>query len=291
MAQNDDAVLTAAVGYVYVGPVGAAAPSPASLKTINPQTFGSQIQKVKVNGTPTGGTFTLTVGAQTTAPIAFNAGPSVVRAALELLSTVGVGNALVTGVGVLDAGGVDVAWTDARSGSTSNITSTAPSLTGGTSPAVVITQVQAVSEWQSVGHTSRGTLPEFGYDGGDTETKGSWQKKKLREISQDDAVDYVTVVLHQFDSETLALYYGENLSTVPGVFSVGSSPEPLERAGLVIIEDGDLRLGFHFHKASVKRDDAIELPIDDLASMPVKFKFLDYGDEALFSWINADLFA
>jgi hypothetical protein len=291
MAQNDDAVLTAAVGYVYVGPVGSVAPSPASLQTANPQTFGSQIQTVKVTGTPTGGTFTLTVGAQTTAAIAYNAGPSVVRAALELLPTVGVGNALVTGVGVLDASGLDVAWTDAKAGTTANITATSPSFTGGTTPGVTITQVQAVSAWRSVGHTSRGTLPEFGYDGGDTDTKGSWQKKKLREITKDDAVDYVTVVLHQFDADTLALYYGENQSSVPGVFSVGSSPEPLERAGLVIIEDGDLRLGFHFSKASVKRDDKIELPIDDLASMPVKFKFLDYGDEALFSWINADLFA
>lgn len=45
---------------------------------------------------PTAGTFTLTVGAQTTAGIAFNATPAAVQAALELLSTVGVGNVKVS---------------------------------------------------------------------------------------------------------------------------------------------------------------------------------------------------
>lgn len=291
MAQKDDAVLTAAIGYVYVGPVGTAAPTPLALKTVNPQTFGSQIQNVRITGNPTGGTFTLTVGAQTTAAIAHNAGPAVVKAALEALTSVGVGNVLVTGIGVLDTNGLDVAWTDAKDGTTQNITSTAPALTGGTSPAVSITQKQAVSAWKNVGHTSRGTMPEFGFDGGDTETKGSWQKKKLREISKDDAVDYLTVVLHQFDKDALELYYGTNASSTAGVYGVQSGSKPVEKAGLVIIQDGALTLGFHFPKASAKRDDKIELPIDDLASLPVKFTFLDYGDDPLFSWINADLFA
>lgn len=191
MAQNDEAVLTAAVGYVYVGPVGTAAPTPASLKTLN-------------LSNPSG-------------------------------------------------------WLGA---------------TG----------------WKSVGHTSRGTLPEFGYEGGDSEIKGSWQKKKLREVQAEDPIDYLTVVLHQFDEDALSLYYGDNASVTEGVFGVTSGSSPVEKAGLVVIEDGDLRLGFHFHKSSVKRDDAIELPIDDLAALPVRFTFLDHNSELLFSWINEDLF-
>lgn len=53
-------------------------------------------QKIVVGGT--GGTFTLTYGAQTTAPIAYNAPPiglNSVQAALEALSTVGAKNTLV----------------------------------------------------------------------------------------------------------------------------------------------------------------------------------------------------
>ncbi|ASJ79773.1 major tail protein [Mycobacterium phage Heffalump] len=189
MAENDDAVLTAAVGYVYVAPPGTAAPSPTELKTID------------------------------------LADPST--------------------------------WT--------------------------------ASGWDSVGHTSRGTLPEFGFDGGDSEVKGSWQKKKLREITTEDPIDFVTVLLHQFDEQTLGLYYGPNGSTTAGVFGVKTG-QTNEKAVLVVIEDGDMRLGNHAHKAGVRRDDSIDLPIDDLASLPVRFTYLDYMDELPFSWINEDLF-
>lgn len=287
MAQNDDAVLTAAVGYVYVGDVGTAAPSPAALKTMDLANYGSQVQTVKLTGNPTGGTFTLTSGTATSA-IAYNATPAQVQAALEALPSVGAGNVSVSGTSLTDANGFDVAWIGSKAGTTSNITGTG-SLTGGTTPNVTVTQKQATNGWRSVGHTSRGTLPEFGFEGGDAEMKGSWQKKKLREIQKDDPVDYLTVVLHQFDSDALSLYYGPNGSSTPGVFGVSSGVEAAEKAGLVVIEDGDLRLGFHFHKASVKRDDKIELPIDDLASLPVKFTFLDYNSELLFSWISEDL--
>lgn len=45
---------------------------------------------------PTAGTYTLTVGGQTTAAIAFGATPAAVQAAIELLSSVGTGNVKVT---------------------------------------------------------------------------------------------------------------------------------------------------------------------------------------------------
>ena len=147
----------------------------------------------------------------------------------------------------------------------------------------------AAAGWTSVGHTSRGTLPEFGFEGDDSEVKGSWQKKKLREITTEDPIDYLTVVLHQFDEPALELYYGPNGSSTPGVFGVKTG-QVNEKAVLVVIEDGDLRLGHHAFKTSVKRDEAIELPIDDLAALPVRFTYLDYQSELPFSWINEDLF-
>ncbi|AZS08227.1 major tail protein [Mycobacterium phage IronMan] len=190
MAENDDAVLTAAVGYVFTAEPGTKAPTPAELKTIN----------------------------------------------LKDPST----------------------WTGA---------------TG----------------WTSVGHTSRGTLPEFGFEGGESEVKGSWQKKKLREVTPEDPIDYLTVVLHQFDEDSLGLYYGPNASDTPGIFGVKTG-QVNEKAVFVVIEDGDLRLGHRAAKSSVKRDDAIELPIDDLAALPVRFTYLDHEDELPFEWINEDLF-
>jgi len=189
MAEIDEAVITAAVGYVYVAPAGTAPPTPAQLKTINLKNPAS--------------------------------------------------------------------WT--------------------------------VQGWESVGHTSRGTLPEFGFEGGESEVKGSWQKKKIREITPEDPIDYVTVVLHQFDEKSLGLYYGPNASSTPGVFGVKLG-QTNEKALLIVIEDGDLRLGHHAHLTSVKRDEAIELPIDDLAALPVRFTYLDYQEEVPFSWINEELF-
>lgn len=56
------------------------------------------IQYVTVTGSPTGGTFTLTLSGQTTSTIAYNATPAAVEAALAALSNVGVGNVCVAGV-------------------------------------------------------------------------------------------------------------------------------------------------------------------------------------------------
>lgn len=190
MALNDDAVLTAAVGYVYTAPVGTAAPAAADLGT------------------------------------------------LDLEDTSG--------------------WTAAG--------------------------------WDSIGHTSRNDLPEFGVEGGEPEVRGTWQKKKLREITPEDPVDYLTVYLQQFDEDALALYYGPNVSTTQGVFGVKGGNVTNEKALLVIIEDGDLRIGFHASKASVRRDDSIQLATDEFASLPVRATFLNHEDEPLFSWINEDLF-
>ncbi|ASZ73655.1 major tail protein [Mycobacterium phage Morpher26] len=192
MALNDDAVLTAAVGYVYTGPVGTAAPAAAELDDLN------------------------------------------------LLNTTSWGNGLTA--------------------------------------------------WIPTGHTSRGDMPEFGFEGGDSEIKGTWQKKKLAEVTTEDPVDYLTLFLQQFDEGSLTLYYGENASNVAGEFAVASGSRAVERAVLVVIEDGDVRIGFHAFKASVKRDDAIQLPVDDFASLPVRATFLDHEDKPLFKWLNEDLF-
>ena len=187
MALNDNAVLTAAIGYVYTASVGTAAPSVAAIQTLDPLSPGDWV---------------------------------------------------ATG-------------------------------------------------WDLVGHTSRNDLPEFGYDGGDTEVKGSWQKKKLREIVTDDPVDYLTLQLEQFDVNALTLYYGANASTTAGEFAVSANDfDPVEKAILVIIVDGSFRIGFHAHKASVKRDDAISLATDDLATLPIKATFIQHNSNPLFKWIN-----
>lgn len=102
----------------------------------------SEVQTVTVTGAPTGGTYTLTFSGQTTAALAYNATAAQVKAALEALSNINVGDVLVTGgphpgtpIVVTFAGqylGDDVAQMTATG-----------SLTGGTSPAVAVATTTA----------------------------------------------------------------------------------------------------------------------------------------------------
>ena len=280
MTINDNAVLTAAVGWIYTAPVGTARPTPAALTAMNPETFGVSPALVTVTGT--GGTFTLTIGGQTTAPIAYNATAAVVDTAIELLSSVGTGGATVTG-------------TTASTGLT--ITITNPVFVGSISgSAALVTgpgaDISVVSTgWRNVGHTSRGDLPEFGFDGGDAEVKGTWQNESLREVVTDPVADYLTLMLHQFDTESLELYYGADASPTAGVFGVGNgNVAPIERALLVVIVDGPRKLGFYSPKASLRRDDAVSLSVDEFAQLPVRATFLKHSAEAKFEWIAEGLF-
>lgn len=144
------------------------------------------------------------------------------------------------------------------------------------------------SEWKLTGHTSRDDLPEFGFEGGEKEVRGTWQRKRVREVeSGDPVVDSVTVILQQFDADALELYYGENASSTPGEFGVSGKFEPVERAILIVLVDGDARLGFYAPNASISRDESIELPIDNFAGLPVRAKFLDYPGQSLFKWISS----
>lgn len=145
--------------------------------------------------------------------------------------------------------------------------------------------------WTHIGHTSRGDLPEFGYEGGDTEVRGTWQNETLREVQTKPIADYLNIFLHQFDTETFELYYGKDASSVAGVFGVsGGVVKPIEKALLIIIVDGDTKIGFYSPKASIRRDDSITLGVDEFAALPVRATFLKDGSKNKYEWINKDLF-
>ncbi|HEY3281392.1 MAG TPA: hypothetical protein VGN26_03895 [Armatimonadota bacterium] len=97
---------------------------------------GLRVQNVWITGSPTGGTFTLSYGGQTSAGIAYNAAAAAVKSALEALTTVGAGNVNVLG----PLGGP---WSIELAGTLANTTATAitangATLTGGTSPGVSV---------------------------------------------------------------------------------------------------------------------------------------------------------
>jgi hypothetical protein len=107
-----------------------------------------EVQTVTITGSPSGGNFTLTFGANTTATIAFNASATAVQTALRALASIGSGNVNVSGS---NGGPYTVEFVGSlANASQSLLTKDASGLTGGSSPNVAIARVQAGSTWATV---------------------------------------------------------------------------------------------------------------------------------------------
>ena len=146
-------------------------------------------------------------------------------------------------------------------------------------------------EWENIGHTSAETLPTFGNEGGEQETRGTWQKKALRQVVTDEPVDYVSMLLQQFDPTQLGLYYGANTQVQDGAFQVlPGGLAVVEKSLLIILVDGSVRLGFYAPKVSVSREEAIEMDNENFVGFPTRATILEPTTGPLFEWVNEDLF-
>jgi len=102
-----------------------------------------QTVEITYDTVPSGGDFTLTYSAQTTAAIAYDAAAAAVQSALEALSNIAPGEVTVTG-----GPGPSTPWVVEFSGGTLDLTdvvlmtANAAGLTGGTNVAVVVTETQ-----------------------------------------------------------------------------------------------------------------------------------------------------
>lgn len=112
-----------------------------------------EIQTVTITGSPTGGTFTLTFGANTTTAIAYNATASAVQSALQALASIGAGNALVSG-GPGPGTPYTVQFTSGLGQAGQSLLTATPSFTGGSSPNVSITRAQAGQAFGTVVDTN-----------------------------------------------------------------------------------------------------------------------------------------
>jgi hypothetical protein len=147
--------------------------------------------------------------------------------------------------------------------------------------------------WVNLGHTSRDDLPEPGFDGGDTETQGTWQNQAVKEVVTAAPVDYMTFSLQQFDDQALQLYYGQAnaADAEAGEYIVeNSATAAIERALCMVIVDGDHKIAFFAPKASIRRDDSIAFAVDSFSTLPVRATFLkDDTTNELFRWISLDM--
>jgi RHS repeat-associated protein len=111
-------------------------PSRSSTVLVTSYSYAADaVQTVKLTGSPTGGTFTLTFGGYTTSSIAYNASASTVQSDLAALTSIGSGNVVVTQA--VD-GGWEVRFMGSLAGVYQNQMAASGSLTGGTSPSVSV---------------------------------------------------------------------------------------------------------------------------------------------------------
>lgn len=275
MALIDKAVLTASTGFVFQGPVGLARPTPAQVTAMDPATFGAQSWTL----TPaSSGVYTLSAGGDDTDDLPAASPAGAIQNALEQLEEVGIGNVLVEDV---TGGKFTVTLVGELQGKTLplTVTGTGASITVATAP----------NGWQITGHTSRDEMPEFGFDGGDTEIRGTWQNARLREQETETPSDYLILNVAQFDRTGFEMYYGPSSTNTPGVFGVSGNKVTNEKSTFVLIRDGGISLGFYAPKASLRREDAISLTTDEFSYMPVRMTFLKYGNSDLYQWVSEDL--
>ncbi|MEV3856065.1 hypothetical protein AB0J38_17290 [Streptomyces sp. NPDC050095] len=130
-------------------------------------------------------------------------------------------------------------------------------------------------EWTNIGHTSRDDLPEFGRDGDDPETIGSWQNAKLRQTTPD--ITYsVTFQALQASADTYRFYFGAGEEAVQpdGSVRIPATPVPQVKALLVVLVDGKQFVPLWHPRASLLGSDAVEMATDDFVKFPITATFL-----------------
>lgn len=137
---------------------------------------------------------------------------------------------------------------------------------------------------ESVGFTSLEDLPEFGSDGGDTETLGSWERRVMRVQQTETSTDYLVFQAYQFDSNILSMYWGQGNIT-PGRFGVSEvGARKVEKSFTMVITDGAVRVAFHAPRASFQREDSLSLATDAFSQWPIRATWLNYESQDLFAW-------
>jgi len=130
-------------------------PSSSSTALVTTTSYSTDaVQDVTLTGSPTGGTFTLSFGGDTTSAIAYNASAATVQSTLAALTSIGSGNVAVIAA---PGGGWEVRFT----GTLANtyqvaLTADGSGLTGGTSPSM---SVATISYGGDAGNAAQVTDP------------------------------------------------------------------------------------------------------------------------------------
>jgi hypothetical protein len=138
----------------------------------------------------------------------------------------------------------------------------------------------------NLGHTDLDQILQFGTEGGDTTTKGSWQNPALREIVTVAKVDYIILKsLQILDNTVLSLYHGGGSAATANEFAWPDNPTPTEKALALIMLDGDTPICLYAQKVSIRAESELEFASDDFTKAPLRLTFLKNGSNPRAVWI------
>ncbi len=125
--------------------------------------------------------------------------------------------------------------------------------------------------WDPIGHTSLEDILSIASDGGEATTLGTLQNKTLR-TTYSARTETMAIVLQQFDTAGLKLYYGSNatVDATTGDVQVPASPVPTQVAFMAIFTDGTNEFGIYMPKAEIFRNDDVAFgDTESLAGLPL----------------------
>lgn len=128
--------------------------------------------------------------------------------------------------------------------------------------------------WVDCGHTSLEDPFSLTRDGGDTSTKGTWQKPRLRNTIET-FTDSIAFVLQQWTNEQYRFYFGANSIKDGRWTRTPTKPVEVEGSLLVVVEDGDEQLPLYSGHVSIGRADDIEFDAEEFAGLPVRATILE----------------
>ena len=133
------------------------------------------------------------------------------------------------------------------------------------------------ASWYDIGHTSEEDLPAWGSDGGEETRIGTWQKRTLRSVQTDPALEILTFNIHQFNKLTLSYYYGKQPTVTANRYEYDSGSTNTANVSLLIVvsdgENGDV--GFHAPNVKLGREGNIEADPEALLALPLRATILD----------------
>lgn len=131
------------------------------------------------------------------------------------------------------------------------------------------------SPWVDMGHSSTdGLTISFEIS---TTKRRTWRAPAGVRVSVDEISFSFGWTALQWDNENLGAYFGGGDISAAGVFGIGKSPAPIERALFIRLVDGTSSIGLHVAKSAIAASGEATASGEDFAGLPLTADVLDHA--------------